>query len=224
MKARRGDVKVIFAEVIKEKDEVEVLRGMENTLKHKITLGERGKTIGYYAVFKLSDGTGDFEIMSMDQIAAVRQRSAAASRGKSPWDTDFDEMAKKTVLKRLLKRAPLQVEALDRDNKADQALATDAFEVLSELGMEAPEEDKPELGKLTKAEPTGTPEDMTKRGILIVKSMDEGRVEAFVKYLGWIKKDEGLDSLDPAHFRDIATDEKGFRNQVAKYAELEPAG
>jgi recombination protein RecT len=222
--ARRGDVKVIFAEVIKEKDEVEVLRGMENTIKHKITLGERGKTIGYYAVFKLSDGTGDYEIMSMDQIDAVRRRSAAASRGKSPWDTDWDEMAKKTVLKRLLKRAPLQVEAaeaMDRDNKADQALTTDAFEVMADLGMEAPElEDRaPAL-----AEPAGHKEDMVKRGIIIVKSLEEPKVEAFVKYLGWIKKDEGLDSLDPSHLRDIATDEKGFRNQVAKYAELEPAG
>lgn len=223
--ARRGDVKTVFAEVIKEKDKVTVLRGMENNLIHEINLGERGKTLAYYAVFKLSDGSGDFEIMTMDQIEAVRKRSAAASRGKSPWDTDYDEMAKKTVLKRLLKRAPLQVEAaeaLERDNKAEAPDIVEGFEVINEMGLDPlpPEEAlKPQDGV-----PTGTHADLVKRGIIILQSLPEAQVEAFLQYLGWVKKGEGIDSVGPDHLADIAKDEKSFRAQVVKYAELEAAG
>jgi recombinational DNA repair protein RecT len=76
--------------------------------------------------------------MTIDEVDAIRQRSKAASAG--PWVTDFEEMAKKTVMRRLLKRAPMSVElaaAVALDNKAavgefdgkDDIINIDGFDV-----------------------------------------------------------------------------------------------
>ena len=67
--------------------------------------GERGDIIGFYAVCQFSDGTKKFEVMSKKQVDVVRARSRAGSNG--PWVTDYNEMAKKTVFKRLSKWLPV---------------------------------------------------------------------------------------------------------------------
>jgi hypothetical protein len=57
--------------------------------------------------------------MSIDEVDAIRMRSKASSSG--PWVTDYEEMAKKTVMRRLLKRAPMSIElasAVAFDNNA----------------------------------------------------------------------------------------------------------
>ena len=73
-------------------------------------------------------GGGDpiIEVMPAEgknSIDSIRRRSPAASRGGSPWDTDFEEMAKKTVLRRALKaipKSPKLAEAIQFDNVADR--------------------------------------------------------------------------------------------------------
>lgn len=77
------------------------------------------KIVGAYAVINFKDGTWDMEPMSRRQIERVKAVSRARS-AKSPWQTWFSEMAKKTVLRRLLKRqdssSVARMEAaLDRD-------------------------------------------------------------------------------------------------------------
>lgn len=222
--ARKGGVTEIFAEVIKEKDRVQVFRGLENNLVHEIHLGDRGKAIAYYAVFKTNDGGRDYEIMTIPEIEAIKNRSAASKGGKgSPWQTDFDEMAKKTVLKRLLKRAPLTVEAaraMEVDNQADPE-KTDFSEVMDDLGLEAPAEPgvKPEVGKAETQ--SGTPEDMRKRGVLILASLDETKAVNLLRYLNWLGADEGLEFIAPHYLENIAKDEKTFRRQVEEFASLQ---
>lgn len=223
--ARKGGVTEVFAEVIKEKDKVQVLRGLENNLVHEIHLGDRGKPIAFYAVFKTEDGGRDYEIMTIPEIEAIKNRSQASKSGKSPWQTDFDEMAKKTVLKRLLKRAPLTVEAadaIDKDGK-EEPEKTDFTEVLDGMGLDAPiETAKPEVGK-TEA-PSGTPADMQKRGVIILGSIDAAKAVALLRYLNWLGLDETLESIAPHHLEAIAKDEKAFRRQVEEFAELEKTG
>jgi phage RecT family recombinase len=75
--------------------------------------------VGAYAVVNYKDGTWEIEPISRRQIERVRAVSKAK---KGPWGPWYDEMAKKTVLRRLCKRldqSPVQrvVAALDRDDE-----------------------------------------------------------------------------------------------------------
>src|SRR5208282_1725974 len=72
-----------------------------------------------YAVVNYRDGTWEIEPMSRRQIESVRAVSRARKKG-TPWDVWYDEMAKKTVLRRLCKRldqspVALVTAAMDRD-------------------------------------------------------------------------------------------------------------
>jgi recombinational DNA repair protein RecT len=72
---------------------------------------------GVWAKAVLSDGSEQYEVMSIGEIDAIRGRSKAGSSG--PWKTDYPEMAKKTVIRRLFKRLPKSLallEAIEHDN------------------------------------------------------------------------------------------------------------
>jgi recombination protein RecT len=121
MLARRsGEIAEIYAKTVKENDLFEVEEGTERKITHKPNYTkDRGAAVCFYAVFKTKDGNIDFEIMTIDEVDAIRNRSKAANAG--PWVTDYEEMAKKTVMRRLLKRAPMSIElakAVSADNTA----------------------------------------------------------------------------------------------------------
>jgi recombination protein RecT len=68
-------------------------------------LGEdRGEPIGAYAVVKLTDGTVMHDVMSKAEIEKVRAVSRA--KGSGPWVQWWDQMARKTVFRRLAKYLP----------------------------------------------------------------------------------------------------------------------
>lgn len=106
---RTGEVKSITAEVVKENDTFEYELGLEPKLKHIPRKTNRGNSIFYYAVFKLKNGGEGFTVMSKEEIEG-HAKKYSKSYGSSPWLTEFDEMAKKTVLKKLLKYMPLKTE------------------------------------------------------------------------------------------------------------------
>lgn len=106
---RSGDVKMIQAHTVYENDEFEFELGLNPVLKHKPAKENRGKPVWYYAIFKLVNGGEGFEVMSKEDIDKhARQFSKTVNSG--PWQTNFDEMAKKTVIKKVLKYAPLKSE------------------------------------------------------------------------------------------------------------------
>ena len=110
-----GSVKSIKADVVYEKDAFDVDLGSNGFLKHKPYLGAdaRGRKIGAYSVAVLSDGSPHIDFMRWDDIMAIKARSEAVKGGKgSPWDTDEDEMACKTVIKRHWKYLPKSERAL----------------------------------------------------------------------------------------------------------------
>ena len=81
-----------------------------------------------YAVARLKDGGYQFEVMSRAEIEQVRKKSKAGSSG--PWVEHWDEMAKKTVLRRLCKLLPSSIElaravAMDEATDAGVAAHTD---------------------------------------------------------------------------------------------------
>lgn len=126
---RSGQVSVIQAHTVYEHDEFEFSFGLEPTLKHVPAKSGRGSPMWFYGMFKTKDGGYGFDVMSKEDVDAhARKYSKAYSKG--PWNTNFEEMAKKTVLKRALKYAPLKsdfVRALVADETIKTELSEDMF-------------------------------------------------------------------------------------------------
>lgn len=114
-----GEVSRLNAFVVYEKDQFDVAFGLDMSLTHKPNFIDPGKPIGAYAVCLFKDGETDFEFMSFKQIEGIRERSK--SKDKGPWVTDWPEMARKTAIRRLAKRLPVDsdiarvVERIDED-------------------------------------------------------------------------------------------------------------
>lgn len=95
---------------------------------------ERGDVVGAYVVVKMHTGDYLTECMSREEIDAIKNRSESVKAGKSsPWDTDYGEMAKKTVVKRAYKYWPKS----DRLDEAIHHLNTEGGEGLATLAKPA---------------------------------------------------------------------------------------
>lgn len=136
---RSGEVSTIQAHAVYENDEFTYELGLEPKLHHVPAKTGRGAPVYFYAVFRTKDGGYGFEVMSVEDVRAhARKYSKAYSNG--PWQTDFEEMAKKTVLKRTLKYAPLKtdfVRGLSADETIKTELSDDMFSVPDEAVIEA---------------------------------------------------------------------------------------
>lgn len=108
---RSGEIQIIQAHAVYEHDEFVYEFGLEPKLTHKPAVKDRGEPIAFYAMFKTKDGGYGFDVMSVDDVRAhAAKYSKSYNTGFSPWKTNFVEMALKTVLKRVLKYAPLKTE------------------------------------------------------------------------------------------------------------------
>ena len=131
---RSGEVSVVQAHEVHEKDDFHYSFGLEPTLRHVPALHDRGDVIAYYAVFKTKAGGFGFEVMSKEDVQLHAQKFSQAY-GSGPWQTNFDEMAKKTVLKKCLKYAPMKSEfarGVESDGSVKNSIAEDMSEVQDE--------------------------------------------------------------------------------------------
>ena len=130
---RSGQVSIIQAQAVRENDEFSYEYGLEPKLSHKPALRDRGEVYCYYAMFRTKDGGFGFEVMSKEDIQAHAERfSQSYGSDFSPWKTSFDAMAKKTVLKQVLRYAPLKsdfVKAVASDGTIKHDIAPDMSEV-----------------------------------------------------------------------------------------------
>src|SRR4029077_20588572 len=85
--------------------------GSNKHLRHVPNTRDRGKIYCAYSFVTLPKGGSTFDVMSIDEIELIRKRSASPDKG--PWATDWAEMAKKTVFKRLAKGLPLSPKTRD---------------------------------------------------------------------------------------------------------------
>ena len=133
---RSGDVEVIQSHVVYENDEFICEYGLEPKLTHKPADRDRGEPIKVYAVFKTKSGGFGFEVMSIDDIRRHASKySKSYNSTSSPWKTNFEEMAKKTVLKRVLKYAPMKsdfVRAMAQDETIKHGISDDMYSVPDE--------------------------------------------------------------------------------------------
>ncbi len=115
----------VQAHEVHENDKFDVEYGLDPKLVHKPVFKDRGNVVAYYGMWKDKDGNFGFEVMSREDIEAhARKYSQSYGKGFSPWKTNFDEMAKKTVIKKALKYAPLTTEFI-RGVTADGTIKTE---------------------------------------------------------------------------------------------------
>lgn len=130
---RSGEVSIIQAHEVCENDEFEYNFGLNPDLRHVPAVHDRGGVICYYAMFRTRDGGFGFEVMSKEDVQKHAARySKSYSSSFSPWSTNFDEMAKKTVLKKALKYAPMKsdfVRAAASDGTIRKEIAPDMADV-----------------------------------------------------------------------------------------------
>ena len=108
---RSGEVDIIQAHIVYENDTFECEYGLNPTLKHIPADSKKGEPVKVYAVFRTKTGGFGFEVMSMDEIREHAAKYSQTYGSKySPWTNNFEEMAKKTVLKKVLKYAPMKSE------------------------------------------------------------------------------------------------------------------
>lgn len=136
---RSGKIKTLYAHEVRENDAFDIDYGLNQTLTHKPLLkGDRGEVIGYYAVYHLDTGGNSFIFMTKDEVLEHAKRFSK-TYNSGPWQTDFDAMAKKTVIKQLLKYAPLSIE-LQKATSMDETVKTeisDDMSLIEDEGIEA---------------------------------------------------------------------------------------
>jgi recombination protein RecT len=123
---RSGQIQSIEARAVYEGDRFEVKFGLDSDLTHIPDFDNPNRTQPeklrfVYAVAKLKDGGVQFDVLSRREIEAIRAQSKAATSG--PWQTHYEAMALKTVIRRLFKYLPISIElaqAIEQDERADR--------------------------------------------------------------------------------------------------------
>lgn len=131
---RSGEVKMIDAQTVYENDEFEYELGMDPVLKHKPARTNRGNPIYFYATFKLTNGGQGFQVMSIEDVQD-HAKKYSKTYNNGPWQTNFEEMAKKTVLKKLLKYAPLKTEFV-KQVTSDETIKTSISDHMEDVPNE----------------------------------------------------------------------------------------
>jgi recombination protein RecT len=163
-----GDVAKISAQVVYENDHFVVSYGFDEDVTHNPPSLDkpRGKPIGAYATAVLKDGSRLLEVMTLEEIAKVR--NVSRSKDKGPWVDWWSEMARKTVMRRLSKRLPMSTDLEEAVFSRDETLAPEPRTIEHEPVESAPvsrlealeqhiEQVEPETGEIVHHEPEGKP-------------------------------------------------------------------
>lgn len=122
---RSGQGGCAYAREVREKDMFYVSEGTKREISHEPDyLSDRGQIKAFYSVLQYKDGSTDFEVMSMAEVLKIKDRSRSAAGESSPWESDLEEMGRKTVLRKLLKRAPLSIDNLALREEGEPAVET----------------------------------------------------------------------------------------------------
>lgn len=132
---RSGQIQSVNAYCVHEGDDFSYQLGLHPDIHHVPAATAKPGAMTYvYAVVQLKDGGTQFEVMSRAEIEAIRNNSQGYKQAvsnaqkwksdiRSPWATNFEEMARKTVIRRMFKYLPMSIEAaqaVENDERADR--------------------------------------------------------------------------------------------------------
>lgn len=108
-----GSIKWVKADIVRAADDF-ALNGMGKEPTHRFNpfAKDRGDILGAYCVAKTIDGEYLTDVMSLDELLDIRDRTEAYKSYEKdnsklcPWVTDESEMMKKTVIRRAYKMWP----------------------------------------------------------------------------------------------------------------------
>lgn len=108
-----GELATITPQVVHKNDKFRFWVDSEGEhIEHEpLLFGDRGEVLGVYALAKTNSGNIYVEVMTVAQVERVRSVSRAKNAG--PWKDWWDEMAKKTAIRRLSKRLPMSTDLDD---------------------------------------------------------------------------------------------------------------
>lgn len=136
-----GMLEAYGAAAVREGDAFDYELGSKAYLKHKPKLDNEGELIAFHATARIIGAKAAmFDVMGIKAVRGVQAKSPSARMGgNSPWHTHFEEMAKKTVLRRLSKLLPASTEksanlqhAINLDERAELGMKQHNAELLEE--------------------------------------------------------------------------------------------
>lgn len=117
---RTGQLSDIYAYPVYSNDEFTIEYGLERKLTHKPAFTHpdgRGLIVGFYSVAILKDGTKAFEYMTKKEIEKHEEKYRKGKFKNDIWVKNYEEMAMKTVTKKMLKWLPISVEMIENLRK-----------------------------------------------------------------------------------------------------------
>jgi recombination protein RecT len=156
---RSGQVETISARLVREKDRFVYEYGDGERIEHTPFDGaedDAGKITHVYAIARMKGGGIQREVMNRAQIDAIRTRG----NNNPVWESDFDEMARKTVVRRICKYLPMSPElagAVEADNTTYRGEPQRNWEVLDVSYEPKPAPHDPEKTKAMINEPEAPP-------------------------------------------------------------------
>lgn len=127
---RSGEISSIEAHIAYSNDEFDLSLGLDQKLVHRPCLtGDRGDPMLVYCIARFKDGGHHLEWMTIGEVNRIRDNKSKASKS-GPWRDDYEEMARKTVVRRASKYWPMSIElqnaiAADDAGEAGQRVAFD---------------------------------------------------------------------------------------------------
>lgn len=133
-----GEVLDVYAHEVRENDDFDFEYGTKKVLRHRFDVRKpRGHVIAFYGVVKFKNGGDDFVVMTVDEVNEIREMSPG--KDGEAWTKFPVPMGKKTVIRQVLKTAPMSHEksqalgrALDHETRIDRGDSIDVIDVFGE--------------------------------------------------------------------------------------------
>lgn len=122
-----GEVISIEAHEVCENDDFDFAFGLNGRLEHVPARGNRGAVTHFWAMARFKDGGYHYDVMTKEEVDAIRARSPG--KNSDPWKIHYNEMGKKTVIRRIAKYLPLSVQkavAIEAAYESGRPASTDA--------------------------------------------------------------------------------------------------